>query len=110
MKKWSKVYWNDFKSFTRKHGLMIVAVVGCLALLQYSKVLAKAKDGYIEELEQYVKLLEDEQLELLETTTLMEEAYDVLERENQLFGSMLAEIENEPGGLELLKKLYDKEK
>ena len=110
MRKWKEIYWNDFKSFVWRHGLMIVVVVGCLALLQYSKVLAKAKDGYIQELEQYTKLLEDEQLELLETNTLMGEAYDALERENQLFGSMLAEIENQPGGHELLKKLYDQER
>ena len=28
-------------------------------------------------------------------------------RENQIFSSMLAEIENEPGGSEILKKLWD---
>lgn len=93
MKKWSKVYWNDFKSFVRKHGLMVVAVVGCLALLQYSKVLAKAKDGYIQDLEQYVELLEEEQLELLETTQFMEKAYDALEEENQILGSYIAQHE-----------------
>jgi len=93
MKKWIEIYWNDLKSFVRSYGLIIVAVVGCLVLLQYSKVLAKAKDGYIKELEQYNKQLEDEQLELLETNALMEEEIDRLEDDNQILGSYLAEKE-----------------
>jgi uncharacterized protein YbjQ (UPF0145 family) len=93
MKKWSKVYWNDFKSFTRKHGLMIVAVVGCLALLQYSKVLAKAKDGYIQELEQYVELLEDERQEVIDRLVTINEEIDRLEDDNQILGSYIAEME-----------------
>lgn len=106
-KKWIRTYWNDFKSFIWRHGLMIVVVVGSIGLIQYSKVLANAKNEYIQELEQYVKILEDEQLELLETTQAYEEAYDALEEEVALFGSMFAEIENEPGGHEMLKKLYN---
>jgi len=93
MKKWSKVYWNDFKSFLRNHGLTIVAVVGCLALLQYSKVLAKAKDGYIQELEQYVKLLEDQQQEAVDRLILLNEEIDFLIEDNQILGSYLAEKE-----------------
>jgi hypothetical protein len=93
MKKWSKVYWNDFKSFIRKHGLMVVAVVGCLALLQYSKVLAKAKDGYIQELEQYVELLEDERQEVIDRLVTINEEIDRLEDDNQILGSYIAEME-----------------
>ena len=33
--------------------------------------------------------------------------YYELWEENQIFSSMLAEIENEPGGSEILKKLWD---
>jgi len=70
-------------------------------------VLANAKDEYIQELEQYNKQLEAEVDDLLETTETYEEAYDALEEEVALFGSMFAEIENEPGGHEMLKKLYN---
>jgi len=49
----------------------------------------------------------NEQLDILETNKFLGEAYDALERENQIFSSMLAEIENEPGGHKMLKKLYN---
>ena len=93
MRKWKEMYWNDFKSFVWRHGLMIVVVVGSIGLIHYSKVLANAKNDYIQELEQYVEILEDEQLELLETTQLMEKAYDALEEENQILGSYIAQHE-----------------
>ena len=38
----------------------------------------------------------------------LEKNYLELWEENQLFSSMLSEIENEPGGHEILKKLWDK--
>ena len=107
MSKWKEIYWNDFKSFIWRHGLMIIVVVGSIGLIQYAKVLANAKDEYIQELEQYNKQLEAEVDDLLETTEAYEEAYDALEEEVALFGSMFAEIENEPGGHEMLKKLYN---
>ena len=34
--------------------------------------------------------------------------YEKLWNENQKFSSMLSEIENEPGGHKILKKLYNK--
>jgi chromosome segregation ATPase len=73
--------------------LTIVAVVGCLALLQYSKVLAKAKDGYIQELEQYIKLLEDERQEVVDRLVTINEEIDRLEDDNQILGSYIAEME-----------------
>tara|TARA_R100001460_G_scaffold107472_1_gene156274 strand:+ start:289 stop:621 length:333 start_codon:yes stop_codon:yes gene_type:complete len=110
MSKWKKIYWNDFKRFVWNYGLMIIVVVGSIGLIQYSKVLANAKNEYIQELEQYNKQLEVEVDDLLETTEAYEEAYDALEEEVALFGSMFAELENEPGGHEMLKKLYDQYK
>jgi len=110
MSKWKKIYWNDFKRFVWNYGLMIIVVVGSIGLIQYSKVLANAKNEYIQELEQYNKQLETEVDDLLETTEAYEEAYDALEEEVALFGSMFAELENEPGGHEMLKKLYDQYK
>lgn len=93
MSKWKEIYWNDFKRFMWNYGLMIVVVVGSLGLVQYAKVLANAKNDYIEQLESYVEVLEDEQSELLETTQFMEEAYDLLEEENQILGSYIAQHE-----------------
>tara|TARA_X000001382_G_C3135659_1_gene167869 strand:+ start:458 stop:622 length:165 start_codon:yes stop_codon:yes gene_type:complete len=49
----------------------------------------------------------NEQLDLLETNKLLGAEYERLVDENQIFSSMLAEIENEPGGHEMLKKLYN---
>ena len=42
------------------------------------------------------------------TMDLMEYEYLVLWEENQRFSSMLAEIEGEPGGHEMLEKLWNK--
>lgn len=42
------------------------------------------------------------------TMDLMEYEYLVLWEENQRFSSMLAEIEGEPGGHEILEKLWNK--
>ena len=107
MSKWKEIYWNDFKRFVCKNGFMIGLVVGSIGLIQYAKVLANAKNEYIQQLEQYNKQLEAEVDDLLETTEAYEEAYDALGEEVALFGSMFAEIENEPGGHEMLKKLYN---
>ena len=41
------------------------------------------------------------------TMDLMEYEYSVLWEENQRFSSMLSEIENEPGGHEILQKLWN---
>ena len=41
---------------------------------------------------------------------MVEYNYNVLWNENQIFSSMLSEIENEPGGHEILKTLYDKQR
>ena len=43
------------------------------------------------------------------TMKAMELDYLVLWEENQIFSSMLSEIENEPGGHEILKKLWNEE-
>ena len=93
MSKWKGIYWNDFKRFVCRNGFMIGLVVGSIGLQLYAKALANAKNEYIQQLESYVEVLENEQLELLETTQLMEQAYDVLEEENQILGSYIAQHE-----------------
>jgi hypothetical protein len=61
----------------------------------------------IENLQEQNRVLVDEQLELLDNIALMGEEIDRLTEENQVFGSILGQIEYEDGGHEILKKLYD---
>ena len=70
----------------------------------------KATIRHINILENVNKSLLDEQLDLLETNKLLGAEYERLTNENQIFGSMFAEIENEPGGHKLLKKIYEQYK
>jgi hypothetical protein len=48
--------------------------------------------------------------ELCEEVELLERQVDHLQKENDIFTSMLSEIENEPGGHEILKKLWNEKK
>ena len=109
-RKWMRTYWRDTKDFLKQYGLIIILVIIINCLLGFMSAHNKAKDEYIQELEQYNKKLETEVDDLLETTVAYEEAYDALEGEVALFSSMFAGIENEPGGHEMLKKLYDQYK
>ena len=43
----------------------------------------------------------------IEEVELLEKQVDDLQTENNIFTSMLGEIENEPGGHEILKKLWN---
>ena len=47
-------------------------------------------------------------IEQCEEIELLEKQVDDLQTENNIFTSMLGEIENEPGGHTILKKLWDK--
>ena len=60
----------------------------------------------IMELEKIVKNLEEESQNYFDYLDTIERAYENIENENQVFSSMLAEIENEPGGHEILSKLF----
>jgi hypothetical protein len=100
MTKWRSMYWNDFKSFGRKYGLAIITVVVLVTINYYARALANAKNDYIQELEQYNKLLESEKIEmlkafdeLLEVEIQLSEECERLEDENQILGSYLAEYE-----------------
>jgi len=64
-------------------------------------------ESKIIELEKSVKSLEEESQNYFAYLDTIERAYENIENENQIFSSMLAEIENEPGGHEILKKLYN---
>lgn len=44
------------------------------------------------------------------TLTTIQSEYQELWNENQIFSSMLSEIENEPGGQAILKKLWEENK
>lgn len=109
-----KHIWNQIKYFIKNEildrpwrtGFLINAVVTIsiwTAHCEYEKLSIK----HINILENANRSLMNEQLDILETNKFLGEAYDALERENQIFSSMLAEIENEPGGHKMLKKLYN---
>ena len=93
-RKWMRTYWKDAKGFMKQYGLVIILVITINCLLGYMSASNKAQ-------REYIRTLEDA------NTRLMEETIDELFEENQKFGSMFAEIENEPGGHEMLKKLYN---
>ena len=109
-----KHIWNQIKYFIKNEildrpwrtGFLINAVVTIsiwTAHCEYEKLSIK----HINILENANRSLMNEQLDLLETNKLLGAEYERLVDENQIFSSMLAEIENEPGGHEMLKKLYN---
>ena len=59
---------------------------------------------YTQEIDRLNKEIEDNKLVIEQ----IEQDYYVLWKENQIFASMLAEVDNEKGGHELLKELWDK--
>ena len=59
---------------------------------------------YTQEIDRLNKEIEDNKLVIEQ----IEQDYYVLWEENQIFASMLAEIDNERDGHELLKQLWDK--
>ena len=63
-------------------------------------------ESKISELEKSVKNLKEESKNYFDYLDTIERAYENIENENQIFSSMLSEIENEPGGHEILSKLY----
>ena len=109
-RKWIKAIWNDIRRFFSESWYPIFLVIGICVLGYESKSKILEKQEKIEELEYYNNLLQEEQLELLETKILLEEQIDDLVLENQIFSSMFAEIENEPGGHEILDKLYNEKR
>jgi hypothetical protein len=108
--KWIKIFWSDIKRFISNYGLAIITVVVLVTINYYARALANAKNDYIQELEKNNKFLENELNNTLEINKDLGEAYDELLEENQLFGSMLGQIEYEEGGHEMLDKLYNEYK
>ena len=107
-KKWIKAYYKDFKQYALAPILAIAFIT--FLCIQLSYVERKKSQQQIELLESEKQLLQSEVLELLEMTTSMGDEINDLTYENQIFASMLAEIENEPGGHEILTKLYQERK
>jgi len=93
MKKWRQVYWNDLKSIFREHIILVVLLVAAVIIGTLGGTLAGYHKEQLQTLKQKNKVLEDEQLELLETNILMGEEIDRLMEENQILGSYLAEKE-----------------
>ena len=60
-------------------------------------------DGVKKERDSLRKEIKDLEIEI----NLLSEDYDRIYEENQVFTSMLGQIENEPGGSKILKELFD---
>ena len=112
-----KHIWNQIKYFIKNEiwqtpwrtGFLINAFVTISIWTSHCDY-EKATIRHINILENANRSLLDEQLDLLETNKLLGAEYERLTDENQIFGSMFAEIENEPGGHKLLKKIYEQYK
>jgi len=61
---------------------------------------------YSEEIKELKKVIEENNLVLEQ----IEEDYYMVWEENQRFSSMLSQIENEPGGHEILQKLWNEQR
>jgi hypothetical protein len=90
---------------------ILVAFVGIMSFSMIVKtnniVQLKMEVGNLKkEIEHLNKQISEDSL----TIKTMEEDYVYLFDENQIFSSMLSEIENEPGGHEILKKLWNKQR
>ena len=105
--KWVKAIWNDIKRFVAEYGIPIVLVLGICILGSVAKSKILEKQEEIEILKEENQRLENELNNAIQENRHIGEAYDELVEENQLFGSMLGQIEYEEGGHEILKKLYD---
>jgi len=64
------------------------------------------RDMHLLQTTTYEKTIDSLKCEL----SFLQNEYNNMWEENQIFGSMLGEIESEPGGSEILYKLYNKHK
>jgi hypothetical protein len=90
-----------------KNGVLAIIIMLCVLHYMTNDKLVTKQVESIKNLQEQNRVLVDEQLELLDNITLMGEEIDRLTEENQVFGSILGQIEYEDGGHEILKKLYD---
>jgi hypothetical protein len=90
-----------------KNGVLAIIIMLCVLHYMTNDKLVTKQVESIENLQEQNRVLVDEQLELLDNIALMGEEIDRLTEENQVFGSILGQIEYEDGGHEILKKLYD---
>ena len=80
-----------------------------IGLLTYNACVAPKKAKPCTQCPQYTETIDSMQLRIdtdSVTIGLMEYEYLILWEENQRFSSMLSQIENEPGGHEILTKLW----
>ena len=90
-----------------KNGVLAIIIMLCILHYMTNNKLIDKQVESIKNLQEQNRVLVDEQLELLDNIALMGEEIDRLTEENQVFTSMLGQIEYEEGGHEILKKLYD---
>jgi hypothetical protein len=89
-----------------KNGVLATIIMLCILHYMTNNKLIDKQVESIKNLQEQNRVLVDEQLELLDNIALMGEEIDRLTEENQIFGSMLGQIEFEEGGHEILEKLY----
>lgn len=97
-----------------KSNIIPISVVICfmttLFLIKYLNLRSmyhKAEKEKVEYCRKYNELKGKNNTDSVAINTLEKDYYELWE-ENQIFSSMLSEIENEPGGHEILKKLWNK--
>ena len=93
-----------------KNGVLATIIMLCILHYMTNNKLIDKQVESIKNLQEQNRVLIDEQLELLDNIALMGEEIDRLTEENQIFGSMLGQIEFEEGGHEILEKLYEHNK
>lgn len=93
-----------------KNGVLAIIIMLCVLHYMTNNKLIDKQVESIKNLQEQNRVLVDEQLELLDNIALMGEEIDRLTEENQVFTSMLGQIEYEDGGHEILDKLYNEHK
>ena len=97
-------------------GFLLSLAVGLLVYTEWKKRKARPCENIffrVQQCSQHTQTIDS--LELIihtdsVTMDLMEYEYLILWEENQRFSSMLSQIENEPGGHEILQKLWNEQR
>lgn len=93
--------------------IILLCTIVIIGLLTYNACVSSKKTKpciqcpqYTKEIKKLEKVIEENNLVLEQ----IEEDYYMVWEENQRFSSMLSQIENEPGGHEILQKLWNEQR
>ena len=101
-------------NLTNLLGFLLAIAIGLLVYTEWKNRKARPCENIFFSMQQcpeYTETLDSMQLRIdtdSVTIDLMEYEYMLLWEENQRFSSMLAEIESQPGGPEMLERLWNK--